>query len=114
MLAPCKGAYFFYTPSDKKINSFCQEVFPMSKKTLKRKKVQIHLEPDGFSIHTFELSIEVSKSEWHNCKDWLYTEQEKSNQIWIYSDKACKGVYICTKYADIGIRIRLEHTSGKK
>ncbi len=86
----------------------------MSKKTLKRKKVQIHLEPDGFSIHTFELSIEVSKSEWHNCKDWLYTEQEKSNQIWIYSDKACKGVYICTKYADIGIRIRLEHTSGKK
>lgn len=86
----------------------------MSKKTLKRKKVQIHLEPDGFSIHTFELSIEMSKSEWNKCKDWLYTEQEKSNKIWIYSDKSCKGVYICTKYADTGIRIRLEHTSGKK
>lgn len=86
----------------------------MSKKALKRKKVQIHLEPDGFSIHTFELSIEMSKSEWNKCKDWLYTEQEKSNKIWIYSDKSCKGVYICTKYADTGIRIRLEHTSGKK
>lgn len=86
----------------------------MSKKTLKRKKAQIHLEPDGFSIHTFELSIKINKSEWNNCKDWLYTEQEKSNKIWIYSDKSCKGVYICMKYADIGIRIRLEHTSDKK
>lgn len=56
----------------------------------------------------------MSKSKWNNCKDRLYTEQEKSNKTWIYSAKSCKGVYICSKYADIGIRIRLEYTSGKK
>ena len=86
----------------------------MSKKTLKHKKAHIHLEPDGFSIHTFELSMQLSKSEWHNCKEQLYAEQRESDETFIYADKSCKGLHICTKYADAGIRIRLEHIGSKK
>lgn len=86
----------------------------MSKKTLKRKKAQIHLEPDGFSIHTFELSTELNQSEWNKCKDRLYTDQKKLNEVCIYSDKSCKGLHFCTRYADAGIRIYLQHTSGRK
>lgn len=49
----------------------------MSKKGLKHKKATIHPEPDGFSIHTFKLSMQLSKSEWHNCKEQLFSEQKK-------------------------------------
>lgn len=86
----------------------------MSKKVKKHKKAEICLEPDGFSIHTFELSMQLSKSEWHNCKEQLYAEQKKSSENFIYADKSCKGLYTCTKYADAGIRIRLEHIGSKK
>lgn len=78
------------------------------------KKVEICLEPDEVSIHTFELSIQLSKSKWHNCKEWLYAEQKKSDGIRIFADKSCKDLYNCTKYADDGIRIRLEHIGNKK
>lgn len=86
----------------------------MSKKVKKHKKAEICLEPDGFSIHTFELSMQLSKSEWRNCKEQLYAEQKKSSENFIYADKSCKGLHICTKYADAGIRIRLEHIGSKK
>lgn len=77
----------------------------MSKKVKKHKKAEIRLEPDGFSIHTFELSMQLSKSEWHNCKEQLFSEQKKAGEIWIYADKSCKDLYTCTKYADTGICI---------
>lgn len=86
----------------------------MSKKILTHQKAQIRLEPDGFSIHTFELSMQLGKAEWDNYKEQLYADQKKSNETWIYADKSCKGLYICTKYTDTGIRIRLEHISSKK
>lgn len=86
----------------------------MSKKTLKHKKAEIRMEPDGFSIHTFELSMQLSKSDWRKCKELLFAEQKKAGAIWIYADKSCKGLYTCTKYADAGIRIRLEHIGNKK
>lgn len=48
----------------------------MSKKILTHKKAQIRLEPDGFSIHTFELSMQFGKAEWDNCKEQLYADQK--------------------------------------
>ena len=86
----------------------------MSKKTLKHKKAEIRLEPNGFSIHTFELSMQLSKAEWNTCKEKLYAKQRESDETFIYADKSCKGLHICTKYADAGIRIRLEHIGSKK
>lgn len=85
-----------------------------SKKIRKHKQAKIILEPDGFSIHTFELSMKLSKSEWKRIKHALYDErQEKSGEHWIYQDKQ-SGHYICTRYADAGIRIRLEHNDTGK
>ena len=84
-----------------------------SKKVQKHRKAEITLEPDGFSIHTFELSMKLSKSEWKECKQKLYAEQEESGEHWIYQDKQ-SGHYICTRYAAAGIRIRLEHNDTGK
>ncbi len=78
-----------------------------SKKVRKHRQAEITLEPDGFSIHTFELSMKLSKSEWKKCKQRLYADQEENGEHWIYLDKQ-SGHYICTRYADAGIRIRLE------
>ena len=78
-----------------------------SKKVQKHRKVTISMEPDGFSIHTFELSMRMTKPAWKECKRRLYDEQTKGEN-WIYQDKQ-SGHYICTKYAEAGIRIRLEH-----
>lgn len=84
-----------------------------SKKVRKHRQAEITLEPDGFSIHTFELSIKLSKSEWKKCKQKLYADQEEAGEHWIYLDKQ-SGHYICTRYADAGIRIRLERNDTGK
>ena len=86
----------------------------MSKKILTHQKAQLRLEPDGFSHSYFELSMQLGKAEWDNYKEQLYADQKKSNETWIYADKSCKGLYICTKYTDTGIRIRLEHIRQQK
>lgn len=91
----------------------------MSKKVLKRKNVTITLEPDGFSIHTFELSRKFTRFEWVRIKDILYTEQEVYNRKhkkaagWIYPDKDKTDDHICWRYSNFGIRIRLEHRTPK-
>ncbi len=84
-----------------------------SKKVRKHRQAEITLEPDGFSIHTFELSMKLSKSEWKKCKQRLYADQEEAGEHWIYLDKQ-SGHYICTRYADAGIRIRLERNDTGK
>lgn len=80
-----------------------------TKKVRKYRKVNIMLEPDGFSIHTFELSMSLTKSEWKQCKHTLYEEQKRDTENYIYPDKQWEGQHICTRYADKGLRIRLEH-----
>ena len=86
----------------------------MSKKVKRRKNVEICLEPDGFSVHTIELSIQLSQSEWHRCKKSLYDEQNRTGEHIIYPDKQCQGHHVCTKYTDAGIRIRLEKVTSSK
>ena len=78
-----------------------------SVKVQKHRKVAITIEPDGFSIHTFALSMQMTKSAWMKCKQRLYDEQKKGEN-WLYQDKQ-SGHYICARYAEAGIRIRLEH-----
>ena len=49
----------------------------MGKKTRKTKKAELQLEPDGYSIHTLELSQQVSKQKWNWMKEKLYKKQRK-------------------------------------
>ena len=86
----------------------------MSKKIIKHKNASFTLEPDGFSIHTFELSRKLTKMEYDRLKDSLYKQQEQSTQKgWMYKSKNWKGVHICTLYAQYGIRITLEHNESE-
>lgn len=85
----------------------------MGKKVRKYKNVEIMLEPDGFSIHTIELSCKVSQTEWKQIKSELYDYNEKCPRNIIHPDGLCHGCHICTQYAEAGIRIRLEHIKDK-
>ncbi len=70
------------------------------------------LEPDGFSIHTFELSRQLTPSEYYSIKNSLYNQQEKSeDKSWMYQDKYKN--HICTLYKEYGIRIKLEYNQGR-
>lgn len=88
MLSVKLGGIFFHKPFDIGINPICQEAFSMakSKKVRKHRQAEITLEPDGFSIHTFELSMKLSKSEWKKCKQRLFADQEETGEHWIYLD----------------------------
>lgn len=86
----------------------------MSKKVKRRKNVDICLEPDGFSIHTIELSLKLSRSEWNRCKQSIYDEQNQTGEHIIYPDNQCNRHHICKKYKDAGIRIRLEKVADSK
>ena len=84
----------------------------MSKKVIRRKKAFFLLEPDGFSIHTIELSIQLKAKGFYAIKDQLYRQQEQSSgKPWIYKDDY--GNYICVLYSGRGINsIKLEHNKS--
>ena len=86
----------------------------MSKKVCKSKKTTIKLEPDGYSVHTVEVSLRVSKSEFNHIKDSLYRSQRTEQADCIYPDRNCKGHHVCTKFSNDGIRIRLEENRLNK
>ena len=84
----------------------------MSKKIVKHKTARFALEPDGFSIHTFELSRRLKSTEYYAVKDLLYHQQEQSDgKPWIYKDGY--GNHICVRYSDHGISsIKLKHNKS--
>ena len=87
----------------------------MSKKGLKR-VATFSLEGDGFSIHTFELTYQYTERSWMYLKDRLYRELEKrdpSEKAWIYAENKKRDRYICTRYSGKGVRIILEHNTGR-
>lgn len=49
----------------------------MGKRIRKTKKAEICLEPDGYSVHTLELSQSISKQKWNWMKEKLYKKQRK-------------------------------------
>ena len=83
----------------------------MGKKTRKTKKAELQLEPDGYSIHTLELSQQVSKQKWNWMKEKLYKKQRKGGAVYIYQNRERAGQYICIQYAYAGIRVLLEKFS---
>ena len=84
----------------------------MSKAT-KKKICKFVLEPDGFSIHTFELSRQLTGHEYSHMKDYLYIISKGSGEKQkVYKDDY--GVIRCDLFNDYGIRVRLEKTESKK
>lgn len=83
----------------------------MSKTRITDKTALLTLEPDKFSIHTFELSMKLFFVEWNSIKKKL----DKNHLI--YEDENIKGLFHVNAYGEHGIRITLschEHSSGYK
>ena len=84
----------------------------MSKKKISQKNAVFALEPDGFSIHTLELSAKVTGREYIEMKETLYHQQENDPQKgWMYrkdskNDKWEK--HVCNLYCTHGVRVILE------
>ena len=76
------------------------------------KKARFELEADGFSIHTFEISRKLTKSEWNYCKGKLYDQNKISPKICIYQES--KGVHRVSQYEQYGLRITLEHAHDQE
>lgn len=75
-------------------------------------KARFELEADGFSIHTFEISRKLTKSEWNYCKGKLYDQKQVSSKAYVY--KESKGVYRVSLYEKYGLRITLEHAHDQE
>lgn len=85
----------------------------MSKRIESKKVAVFELEPDGFSVHTFELSQELTRKQYYLMKDKLYRIQEQlGEKQWIYQEE--KGRHYCIRFREYGIRtIMLEHNKGE-
>lgn len=76
------------------------------------RKARFELEADGFSIHTFEISRKLTKSEWNYCKGKLYDQSKVFSKGCVY--KESKGVYRVSLYEKYGLRITLEHAPDQE
>lgn len=83
----------------------------MSKRIETEKTALFELEPDGFSIHTFELTKKITKHEYGTIKNSLYHAQKKSKEVIIYQE--CKGSHYCRAFERNGVRMRLEHNQSE-
>ena len=85
-------------------------LFDLSK--IVTRKARFMLEADGFSIHTFEISKKLTKSEWNYCKGKLYDQNQVSSKICIYQES--KGVHRVSQYEANSLRITLEHAHDQE
>ena len=76
------------------------------------RKARFELEADGFSIHTFEISRKLTKSEWNYCKGKLYDQSKVFSKDCVY--KESKGVHRVSRYEANGLRITLEHAHDQE
>ena len=76
------------------------------------RKARFELEADGFSIHTFEISRKLTKSEWNYCKGKLYDQSKVFSKGCVY--KESKDVHRVSQYEQYGLRITLEHAHDQE
>lgn len=74
-------------------------------KSIRRKTAKLELEPDGFSIHTFELSCQIKGKHYHEIKDYLYSLRTDSGKILTFTEN--KQVVKCIAFSDYGLNISL-------
>lgn len=75
---------------------------------MKKNAGTFRIEPDGFSIHTFELSKKVTNNDYKRMRDRLYHQCSKGE---IYRDRAWQGEgerHRCRWFQQNGLRISLE------
>lgn len=78
----------------------------MKKTTTKKKTANFTLAPDGFSIHTFELSRKLAKGEYRNIKSSLYTKAKTDGRKMYQAED---GPHVCRLFSNHGVRLTLHH-----
>ncbi len=83
----------------------------MTKPITRYRTTTLDLEPDGFSIHTFELSRKLTEREWTSIKNALYDLNMEPSypKAVTYPDPNFSEDHVCLAFSKHGIRIRLEH-----
>ena len=74
-------------------------------KSIRRKTATFELEPDGFSIHTFELSCQIKGKQYREIKEYLYSLNATEGEIVTF--KECDGIHRCIAFSDYGLNITL-------
>ena len=74
-------------------------------KSIRRKTAKFELEPDGFSIHTFELSCQIKGKQYREIKEYLYSLNATEGEIVTF--KECDGIHRCIAFSDYGLNITL-------
>ena len=77
---------------------------------IKHKKAKFELEPDGFSIHTFELYQRLSHSEYQDIRDYLYKLNKSEEKPCTYPNEY--GNLACNAFSKYGVGITLESGNG--
>ena len=75
---------------------------------MKKKSGMFKLEPDKFSIHTFEISKKMTNQNYKKMRDRLYCQCPKGG---VYRDRDWQGAgerHRCRWFQQNGLRIRLE------
>lgn len=74
-------------------------------KSIRRKTAKFELEPDGFSIHTFELSRQIKGKHYHEIRDYLYSLHGANGDVVTFNEN--KQVVKCIAFSDYGLNISL-------
>ena len=67
-------------------------------KSIRRKTAKFELEPDGFSIHTFELSCQIKGKQYREIKEYLYSLNATEGETVTF--KECDGIHRCIAFSD--------------
>ena len=65
---------------------------------MKKNAGTFRIEPNGFSIHTFELSKKVTNNDYKRMRDRLYCQRPKGE---IYRDRAWQGELVWKKMCTV-------------
>lgn len=79
--------------------------------SIRRKKAKFELEPDGFSIHTFELSRQIRRDQFQKIGNYLYSIHGGNGEVFTYRES--KHIIRCNAFSDYGINITLEESNSK-
>ena len=75
-------------------------------KHIRRKTATFELEPDGFSIHTFELRCQIKSKRYQEIANYLFSLNATRGEPVTFRDG--KSIIKCKAYSDYGINITLE------
>ena len=80
-------------------------------KRIRNKTAKFELEPDGFSIHTFELWQQLTHAEYQAIREFLYSKNKSGKKVCTYPNDWQN--IVSSAFSDHGVGITLEDSDGR-